>query len=121
MRLFLVFVAVLFGWSGMAWSHSWYGKYRDPIYNSTTCCGGSDCAPLPEHAIRVTPLGLRVTLTAEEANAINPNRHEPFDMLINFDRLLQSEDGKPHICLQPTQNEFDLRQGYYCIFLPPNG
>lgn len=105
-------------------SHDWYTGKRDPIFNTTTCCGGGpkgDCAPLPEHALRVTPEGLRVTLTAEEANRINYRRFTGFDMLIDFDRIQMSEDGKPHICLQPTQNEFDLRQGYYCIFLPPNG
>jgi hypothetical protein len=121
MRYILVVLAVLIGYTGMAQSHEWYSTRRDPVFNTTTCCGGTDCAPIPAHAMKVTPDGLRVTLTAEEARQINPRRYEAFDKLIEFDRIQTSEDGQPHICLQPTQNEYDSRQGYYCIFLTPNG
>jgi len=120
MRSALAVLAVLCS-VDIAFAHEWYGKRRDPIFSSTTCCGGADCAVLPAHTMQVTPDGLMVTLTADEANKINPNRFEPFQKLIEFDRIQVSEDGKPHICLQPTQNDFDKRQGYYCIFLPANG
>lgn len=102
-------------------AHEWYGKRRDPIFNSTTCCGGSDCAPLPAHALRNTPQGLFISLTLEEAKKINPARTQPFSVLINYDRIQVSEDGRPHICLQPYDKPEDARQGYYCVFLPPNG
>lgn len=120
MRLFLTVFALMVC-ADMAMAHEWYGKRRDPIFNLTTCCGGSDCAPLPAHALTVTPDGLRVTLTADEARKINPKRNAPFDKLIDFDRVQTSEDGQPHICLQPIDNDFDKREGYYCIFVPPNG
>lgn len=102
--------------------HDWYGKRRDPVYSASTCCGGTDCAPLPEHAMTMTPDGLRVSLTLLEAQRINPRRVEPFDALIPFDRIHVSEDGKPHICLMPMdlKPSGDRRQGFYCIFLPPN-
>ena len=108
---------------GFAEAHSWYGQRRDPIFNTTTCCGGTDCAPLPSHAMKFTPDGLRVVLTLAEAKAINPSREEPFDEFIPFDRIQVSEDGRPHICLMQKNraNEGDRRQGFFCIFLPPNG
>lgn len=106
--------------STSAYAHEWYGKRRDPIYNTTTCCGGGDCAPLPAHSIHASPDGsIRVSLTLDEARAINPRRDEPFDEIIPFERLQTSEDGRPHICLMPRKT--DARRGYYCIFLPPNG
>jgi hypothetical protein len=86
----------------------------------TTCCGGSDCRELPSHAISITPDGqLRVTLTLEEAQRINPGRIAPFDEVIPFERIQMSEDGSPHICLM--RYKVDDRQGFYCIFLPPTG
>jgi hypothetical protein len=107
-----------------ALAHEWYGKRRDPIFNMTTCCGGSDCAPLPPHAIRFTPGGeLRITLSLDEARRINPARVEPFDEIIPFERIQTAEDGQPHICLMAMNRfiEGDQRQGFFCIFLPPQG
>lgn len=125
MKLALVYIAIAIAaiilLIAPVYAHEWYSKRRDPIYSATTCCGGKDCAPIPSHAISITPDGLRVTLTAEEARRINPVRRYGFDRLIDFDRIQVSEDGQPHICLQPHDLEGDPRQGYYCIFLPPTG
>ena len=119
MRLPLIFIALLFLTSAAS-AHEWYSHRRDPIFNQTTCCGGSDCAPLPPGSIRFTPGGdLRVTLSLEQAMLINPYRLEPFDEVIPFDRIQTSEDGQAHICLMRLKT--DDRQGFYCIFLPPNG
>jgi hypothetical protein len=114
-------LAVLCLTAAAAEAHSWYSERRDPIFPATTCCGGLDCAPLPPHAIKITPEGLRITLTVEEARRINPVRRYGFDKLIAFDRIQVSEDGQPHICLQPHDAPEDPREGYYCVFLPPNG
>lgn len=103
-------------------AHNWYGKYRDPIYGYTSCCGGQDCAPLPPGAITNEPGGLRIRLTLEQAQAINPRRTEAFDEFIPLERIQLSEDGQPHICLQ-KQNYRELddpRRGFFCIFMPPN-
>ena len=104
-----------------AHAHEWYSKRRDPIFSATTCCGGSDCAPLPQHAMQFTADGLRVVLSVDEARAINPSRRSGFDQLIPFDRIQVSEDGRPHICLMTYDQPEDGRQGFYCIFLPPQG
>jgi hypothetical protein len=104
-----------------ALAHSWYSQKRDPIYNATTCCGGSDCRELPAHAMSYTADGdLRVQLTLEEARRINPARRMAFDEVIPFDRIQISEDGSPHICLMATDRREvgDPRQGFFCIFLP---
>lgn len=121
MRVYLSLAVLIFS-TGAVQAHEWYSKRRDPVYNYTTCCGGSDCAPLPQSAIKVTPDGLRVTLSLAEARLINPHRSEPFDELIPFDRIQDSEDGKPHICLMNSNLAYigDKRQGFYCIFLPPS-
>jgi hypothetical protein len=117
-------LAVLCLTAAAANAHSWYSERRDPIFSQTTCCGGQDCAPLPPHAISITPEGdLRITLTVEEARKINPVRRYGFDKVIRGDRIQLSEDGTPHICLMA--HDFDVsvdgREGYYCVFLPPNG
>jgi hypothetical protein len=123
MRSFLIAAVLCLVAAETALAHSWYTKRRDPIFNATTCCGGTDCAPLPSHAMQFTPDGLRVVLTLAEAKAINPARSEPFDAMIPFDRIQVSEDGRPHICLMTKDRAEigDKRQGFYCIFLPPNG
>ena len=118
MRL-LVSLVTLAAIATPALAHSWYSQKRDPIFSTTTCCGGLDCAPLPAHAMSYTPEGdLRVTLTLEEAQRINPARRSGFDRIISFDRIQVSDDGQPHICLQPYEAPEDPREGYYCIFLP---
>jgi hypothetical protein len=71
--------------------------------------------------MQITPDGLRVVLTVAEAQAINPYRRFGFDKLIPFDRIQVSEDGRAHICLMVHELENDPREGFYCIFLPPNG
>jgi hypothetical protein len=119
MRLALFLSIALIGVSSAAEAHSWYSERRDPIYNATTCCGGQDCSPIPPHAISITPDGnLRITLTVEEARRINPVRRYGFDKVIQFERIQNSEDGTPHICLMAHDMENDPREGYYCVFLP---
>ncbi len=120
--LLIVMLLALPIFAGMAKAHSWYSERRDPIFSGTTCCGGYDCAPLPAHAIQWTDDGnLRIVLTLEEAKAINPGRLEPFDEVIPFERIQTAEDGRPHICLMRFKRQDDGRQGFYCIFLAPNG
>lgn len=122
MRRALITAGVLGLMATEALAHEWYGKRRDPIYSTTTCCGGTDCRELPPHAISITPEGdLRITLTVEEARKINPMRRYGFDRVIRFDRIQTSEDGTPHICLQSQEDPNDPREGYYCVFLPPAG
>jgi len=119
----LVAIGSVLAGTSDARAHGWYSDRRDPVFSGTTCCGNQDCAPLPSHAMHVTPDGLRVVLTLVEAQAINPARSEPFNALIPFDRIQVSEDGRPHICLMTTDRAAygDKRQGFFCIFLPPNG
>jgi len=122
MKLVVASTLVL-GLSSPAFAHEWYSQRRDPIFNTTTCCGGSDCAPLPSHAISYFNGDLRVVLSLEEAKRINPRRQEPFDEIIPFDRIQIAEDGQPHICLMEKSrvSDGDRRQGFFCIFLPPVG
>ena len=117
--------AFLLMWvSSVAGAHSWYSGKRDPIFNATTCCGNTDCGPLPPSAISYPNGELRVTLSLEEARLINPKRSEPFDEIIPYERIqtVPPEGGAgPHICLMEKNraSEGDLRQGFFCIWLPP--
>ena len=105
----------------VAFSHDWYSIRRDPIYRTTTCCGGHDCGPVkPEFIHRDPATGdLRITIPLEEAREIFNGRQEPFDEVIPFDRIQIGEDGQVHICLQ-TKNHGAM-QGFWCVFVPPNG
>ncbi|MEY5097594.1 MAG: hypothetical protein RJA36_313 [Pseudomonadota bacterium] len=104
----------------VVWAHSWYSQKRDPIFGKmTSCCGGSDCAPLDVRFIDFSdPRGIRVTLTPEQAQAINYNRRTGFDEFIDYARLQPSEDNLWHICLMGDTVSSDPRRGYYCIFEP---
>lgn len=125
MRYLVFGISLCLGlWILPAIAHEWYSGMRDPIFNQTTCCGGSDCAPLPAHAISSFQGDLRVTLSLEEARKINPRRVEAFDEIIPFERIqLVPPEGEtgPHICLMEKNraSEGDRRQGFFCIFLPP--
>lgn len=103
-----------------AQAHDWYGVRRDPIYRTTTCCGGHDCGPVkPEFVHRDPATGdLRITIPLEEARKIFYNRMEPFDEVIPHERIQTSEDGQVHICLQ-TKNQSAM-QGFWCVFIPPD-
>jgi hypothetical protein len=110
-----------------AYAHGWYSGKKDPVFNQTTCCGNTDCAPLPPHAISYVNGDLRVTLTLEEARRINPARKEAFDEIIPFERIQivpPEGDAGPHICLMAENRakiDGDRRQGFFCIWLPPQG
>lgn len=122
-KLVAIAIAFFFAVYAPAFGHSWYSKKHDPVFNANNCCGGNDCGELPSSAIQWTPDGdLRVVLTLEQAKRINPFRTEPFDAVIPHERIQVSEDGKPHICLlsYDRKAEGDKRQGFFCIFLPPN-
>jgi hypothetical protein len=104
----------------LAHAHSWYSQKRDPIFGKmTSCCGGSDCAPLNTRYIDFTdPRGIRVTLTLDQARQINRLRVTPFDEFIDYARIQDSEDNQWHICLMGGSAPSDPRRGYYCIFAP---
>lgn len=115
-RLVLV---LLFLSSGAAQAHDWYKWRRDPVTNKA-CCGGEDCAQLVIRPGVLTPEadGYRIILTQPQAEAINPNRADPLDILVPFSRVQDSEDGNYHLCI-PSRN--DMTTGnFYCFFAPPN-
>jgi hypothetical protein len=103
-----------------AQAHSWYSQKRDPIFGKmTSCCGGTDCAPLDVKFIDFSDArGIRVTLTEEQARAINYLRRTAFDEFIDYARIQDSEDNQWHICLMGDTVSSDPRRGYYCIFAP---
>jgi hypothetical protein len=110
-------MVISLGAASHANAHSWYSVKRDPV-TTKGCCGNSDC-----HEVKLSPEnyapeadGFRVRLTVEQARTINPNRVDPLDIFVPFDRVQPSEDGNFHLCI-PTRN--GLTQGdFYCFFAP---
>src|SRR5262249_41879456 len=49
-----------------AQAHSWYSTTKDPM-TGYRCCGGSDCAPIPESWVRYEHDGFRLRLTVGQA------------------------------------------------------
>jgi hypothetical protein len=113
-------LAVILAMTSPAAARDWYSVRRDPIYNTQTCCGGHDCAPVkPEFVHRDPATGdLRITIPLEEARKIFYNRMEPFDEVIPYERIQTSEDGQVHICLQSKNR--GAMQGFWCVFTPPD-
>ena len=102
-------------------AHSWYSNKSDPVYHNS-CCGGNDCAMwaiLPGE-ISAEANGLRVRLSLERTQLINPHSLLPIDALVVWDRVQPSEDGNWHICIMGAYRGDD-RGGIYCLFAPPNG
>ena len=101
-------------------AHSWYSARKDPK-TQLGCCGGSDCATLriEPGVLTAETDGYRIRLTIEQAQRINPNRFEPLDVLIPWQRVQNSEDGNWHICI-PRWNDITVGN-FYCFFAPPNG
>lgn len=103
-----------------AHAHSWYSDRMDPKFRNN-CCGGHDCAPLDTKFITITKDGLvHVSIPAEAVRAINPVRREAFEAVIDPERIQTSEDGQWHICIMGHDVPSDTRNGYFCIFSPPN-
>jgi hypothetical protein len=50
--------------AGEAAAHSWYTGTHDPT-TGFECCGGGDCAPIPDEAVREVPGGYLYLPTEE--------------------------------------------------------
>lgn len=73
---------------GGAFAHSWY---------DATCCSDRDCAPIPDHAVKVTPQGYEVTLMPGE----HPLVKQRLFQIIPFgsEDVLPSQDLHYHACV----------------------
>ena len=59
----------------------------------------------------------RLRLTVEQAKAINPNRTQRVDTIVEWDRIQPSPDGNWHMCL-PNYYLPAMRGDFYCFWEP---
>lgn len=91
LAIFALIVVALFLWlAAPAHAHDWYKDHHDPITGFTCCGGDEDCAPVPLDADWVRPVegGFQVTMTAEQAHAINKNMTMPVNAFIPWARVM---------------------------------
>ena len=120
MKRSIIIAALVTVFSAPAFAHDWYSGHHDPVYR-WSCCGGHDCATwtIRKGSIKAEATGYRVTLTLDEARAINPYSMYPVDALVVWNRVQASEDGNFHLCIMAS-NRTTESGGIYCLFAPPS-
>ena len=107
-------------------AHDGYEKRYDPVTGGWCCTTNSgdnygDCAVLNVEpgVISGEVDGIRLRLTVEQAQRINPLRTAPVDTVIPANRIQPSWDGNWHACLpsSPMPDRADV----FCFFMPANG
>lgn len=109
---------LLLAFASPAAAHDWYSTETDPVTFSR-CCGNHDCAPLKIEPgmIEAVEEGYRLRLSVEQAKAINPNRTQRVDTIVEWDRIQPSPDGNWHVCL-PNYYLPAMRGDFYCFWEP---
>jgi hypothetical protein len=104
----LVLTLVISG--GEATAHGWYTSTNDPV-TGFSCCGGSECAPIPDADVKEMQGGYTYLPTGE---------------FIPYHRVQHSRDWQYHRCSYRS-NFINLDQGIFragdtrCFFAPqPN-
>src|SRR5262249_13082043 len=99
-----------------AQAHSWYDTTKDPI-SGYRCCGGSDCAAIPASWVRYERDGFRLTLTVDQARAVNPGANGSINAYLPSERVQLSPDTNFHVCLYATDRR-GPHEGVICFFAP---
>jgi hypothetical protein len=93
--------------SGDATAHSWYAVTNDPV-TGFSCCGGTDCAPIPDSDVDETRGGYTDLPTGEFIPRLRVQRRRDWQ----FHRCIYQSD-----FLNLDQGSF--RKGYTrCFFAP---
>lgn len=109
--------------ASLASAHEDYEKRYDPVTGGWCCTtknadGYGDCAVLNVEPGVITGEvgGIRLRLTTEQAQRINPLRRSPVDTFIPDKRIQPSWDGNWHACLpaSPMPDRADV----FCFFMP---
>ena len=105
--IILALGAMLMWFAATAEAHGHYTGRTDPV-TGNGCCGGNDCAPVPLAANWVRPVadGFQVTLTVEQARAVNPNAELPINVIVPWSRVMTLTGGPPaiyHLCIWDSQ------------------
>lgn len=83
-------------------AHDWYSGLRNELGES--CCGGSDCGPVPKTTVRIARTGYVVKVRMGGVET---------EMLVPFARVRNSIDEDFHACIWGGEIK--------CFFAPPLG
>jgi hypothetical protein len=81
-----------------AHAHDWYTSKKDPR-SQISCCGGHDCSAIPASWVEEVEGGVRIRMTLEQAQQVNPTTIAPVDAFVPEDRIQQSPDLEWHACV----------------------
>lgn len=112
----IVCIVVLAWMASLAQAHDWYTGLHNE--KNEWCCGGSDCGPLPEGAVREVTGGFQVDY--EGALPVGSTRIVRLHQFVSNLRAKPSkeDDGRFHACaVGNLQSGFDAR----CLFYPNRG
>jgi hypothetical protein len=108
----------------IAEAHDGYEKRYDPVTGGWCCTTKTpdnygDCATLDvaPGVIEGEAGGIRLRMTVQQAQQINPLRTLPVDTFIPDNRVQPSWDGNWHLCL-PAYPMSDGRPDIFCFFMP---
>lgn len=112
--IIIALVLLMAGAYMQANAHEWYTGKKDPLTNNS-CCGGSDCAAIPTQWITDVPGGVRVQMTLEQAQQVNPNAVFPVDAFVAEERIQRSPDLEWHACVYQS-NRGAPGYGIICLW-----
>lgn len=100
-------------------AHDWYSYTSDPVFQSS-CCGGSDCAPVDPAWVSEVSEGYRLTMTIDQARTVNPLAQAPVDAVVPWSRIQSPPDGDHmfYACIYDMDRAAP-RHGVICFFATP--
>jgi hypothetical protein len=103
--------ALVAAMTGLGKAHQAPSGWTYPI----ECCAGIDCAEIPAAAVKESPEGYQVTLSAGE----HPMVKGPFAAVVPYAAARSAPDGAYHICLGPATAAGQPK--VLCFFAGPRG
>lgn len=88
-------------------AHSWY----DP-----DCCGGNDCAPIPDTAVTLTAEGWKVRLEPGEHPMVTRG---PIEVIVPDEDVRPSRDANFHACVRDQSSPSAvMTDPVICLYVP---
>lgn len=91
-------------------AHSWY---------DSACCGGNDCAPIPDTAITLTPEGWKVRLEPGEHPMVTRG---VIEAIVPDEDVHPSRDANFHACVRDQSSPSNvMAEPIICLYVPDPG
>ena len=93
--------------SSPADAHDWFSGTNDSV-TGLSCCGGSDCAPIPAFmmqagVLKPTTAGMHVGMTVEQARYFNKRVSIPINDIVPWNRIQSAPVDGYAICLVASE------------------